>query len=80
MEVDCLLTCCRLLLYVVWPAVGGKARVYPHHNGICHVFRFDARCVVFTKPVSMWISESFLAERITADPIAQFIRRMLVPS
>ncbi len=32
-----------------------------------------------TKPVSDWLSETFLAERIT-DPVAQIIRQLFVPS
>lgn len=33
----------------------------------------------FTKPVSDWLSEEFLSERIT-DPITQIIRQLLLPS
>lgn len=33
----------------------------------------------FTRPVSDWLSETFLAERIT-DPVAQIIRQLFVPS
>ncbi|MGI6201785.1 MAG: CvpA family protein [Eubacteriales bacterium] len=68
-----------LAIIVVCAAVGVRRGFVRTIMGFVTFFASMLGAWYFTKPVSMWISESFLAERIT-DPIAQFIRRMLVPS
>lgn len=68
-----------LAIIVVSAAVGIKRGFIRTIMGFVTFFASLLGAWYFTKPVSEWLSENYLAERIT-EPIAQIIRQLFIPS